>query len=73
MNTKPNGLHPKFQAVTQPAPRTDTARGNDNSIPYMPAATEKQLAAYRLELELDRHARNRNVRPTPLRVPGGAA
>ena len=73
MDTKPNGL-PTFQTVTKPAARADAApRGEDGSIDYVPAATEKQLATYRLELELDRQARNRNAKPAPLRAPGGAA
>ena len=47
-------------------------RCQDNSIEYAPAATEKELAQYRLELELDRQARNRGVCPKPMRAPAGA-
>ena len=68
-----DALHPSFQPVTHPAQKQGAPRGDGGSIDYAPAATEKQLATYRLELELDRKARNRNAKPAPLRVPGGAA
>ena len=73
MDTKPNVVHATIQTVTHPAPQQGAPRGNDGSIDYAPAATEKQLATYRLEMELDRQARNRNAKPAPLRAPGGAA
>lgn len=61
MNTRPNGLHPTFSPVTITAPVLGKPRGDDGSIEYTPAATEKQLAQYRLEKELAREAANRKV------------
>ena len=40
-------------------------------IEYSPAATDRQLVMYRLELEFGIAARNRNAKPAPLRAPGG--
>ena len=61
-----------IETVTIPSPAKIAPRGQDNSIEYAPAATEKELAQYRMVLELDRQARNRNARPKPMRAPAGA-
>ena len=61
-----------IETVTIPSPAKVAARRQGNSIEYAPAATEKELAQYRLELELDRQARNRGVCPKPMRAPAGA-
>ena len=67
-----HAMHPKFQPVTIPAERQGAApRGDDFSIPYVPAASPRELAGYSIELELDRQRRNRGAKPAPLRVPGG--
>ena len=83
MDTRPNGLHTAAKPVTESEPRAAAATKEEwdaavaenaqRFIAFSPAATEKQLATYRLELELDRQARNRNAKPAPLRAPGGAA
>ena len=83
MNTRPNGLIEQATPVTESDIRAAMAtpeewdiavRENaERFIPYVPAATEKQLAQYRQELELDTQARNRSAKPAPMRGPGGVA
>jgi hypothetical protein len=81
MNTRPAGLHTPAMPLTESEPRAVAATPEEwdeavaehaaRYIPYSPAATEKQLAQYRLEKDLDREARSRNVQPAPLCAPEG--
>lgn len=77
MSTRPHGLHAPMRTVTERDPTVvlgDQAREMAaGSVAWAPACTERQLAQYRLELELDREARNLLAHPAPLRAPGGAA
>ena len=76
MATRPSGLHTAAKPVTESEPRAvasspeewdeAVAENARRFIAYAPAATEKQLAQYKLELEMDREARNRGAKPRPL-------
>ena len=45
---------------------TAVAENARRFVAYAPAATQKQIAQYNLELRLDREARNRGAKPRPL-------
>lgn len=75
MTSKPNGIFTPAAPVTIPDPHSLNSNTRmavemamraeelrSGRVDYAPAATPKQLDQYRLELELDREARNRNVR-----------
>lgn len=76
MDTRPSGLHTAAKPVTESEPRAVAATHEEwdeavaenarRFIAYAPAATEKQIAQYNLELRLDREARNRGAKPRPL-------
>ncbi len=75
MRTRPNGLVVPAQPVTERDPHSVMAKVEREvemamraeelragRIEYAPAATPKQLDQIRMEIELNRQARNRNFR-----------
>lgn len=68
MNTRPNGLHTPAKPVTER--EGATAPG---TIDWAKPCSDRELVKLRMEKDLDREARNRNTKPAPMRVPGGAA
>lgn len=86
MNTRPNGLYTPATPVTERDPHSPVAQQQRDAqvralaaeraaerIEWSAPASDRLLAQYRQEIELARQARNRGARPSPLRVPGGAA